>query len=144
MATPQHKNPYNGGHDIFNVCRPFHGYHYYILSLSDLCPWNYLPLGWGWCHETYNYLFPWPADATCSSYWTVYFGYHEISWWVRSSDYHVIPKINCSIRNLYQGFRKSRAILLLTNIVDSSDVGQFPCRYRWQSSFNSVRWDALI
>ena len=29
---------------------------------------------------------------------------------------------------LYQGFRKSHDKLLLTNIVVSSDVGQFPCR----------------
>ena len=59
----------------------------------------------------------------------------------RYSEYHVIPKINCSIRNLYQGFRKSRVILLLTNIVDSPDVGQFPW---WQSSFHSVQRDERI
>ena len=35
------------------------------------------------------------------------------------------------IRNLYQGFRKSCVILLLTNIVDSPDVGQSTCRYRY-------------
>ena len=34
---PQHKNPYPGGHEIYNFGRPFLGHHYYIFSLSDLC-----------------------------------------------------------------------------------------------------------
>ena len=37
MATPEHKNPYPGGHEIYNFGRPFLGHHYYILGLSDLC-----------------------------------------------------------------------------------------------------------
>ena len=37
MATPQHKNPDPGGHEIYNFGRPFLGHHYYILGLSDLC-----------------------------------------------------------------------------------------------------------
>ena len=71
----------------------------------------------------------------------MYFGYHKIFWWVetssrywtslRPSEFHVIPKVNCSRRNLYQGFGKLHDKLLLTNIVVSSDVGQFLCRYRW-------------
>ena len=36
-ATPLHKNPCPRGHEIYNFGRPFLGYHYYILSLSDLC-----------------------------------------------------------------------------------------------------------
>ena len=36
-ATPQRKNPYPGGHEIYNLGRPFLVHHYYILSLSDLC-----------------------------------------------------------------------------------------------------------
>ena len=52
-----------------------------------------------------------------------------------------IPKINCSIRNLYQGFRKSWVILLLTNIVDSPDVGQSPCRYIDNHYLSHIRRD---
>ena len=37
MATPQHKNPWSGGHEIYNFGGPFLGHHYYTLSLSDLC-----------------------------------------------------------------------------------------------------------
>ena len=37
MATPLHKNPCPGGHEIYNFGRPFRGHHYYTLSLSDLC-----------------------------------------------------------------------------------------------------------
>ena len=37
MATPQHKNPCPGGHEIYNFGGPFRGHHYYILSLSNLC-----------------------------------------------------------------------------------------------------------
>ena len=35
-ATPYHKNPYSGGHEIYNFCWPFLGHHYHILSLSIL------------------------------------------------------------------------------------------------------------
>ena len=38
MATPQHQNPFPGGHDIYNFSRPFLGHHYYILILCELCP----------------------------------------------------------------------------------------------------------
>ena len=37
MATPEHNNPCPRGHEIYNFGGPFHGHHYYILSLSDLC-----------------------------------------------------------------------------------------------------------
>ena len=29
--------PLPRGHEIYNTGRPFHGHHYFILSLSDLC-----------------------------------------------------------------------------------------------------------
>ena len=38
MATPSHKNPCPGGHEIYNFGRPSLAHHYYILDLSDLCP----------------------------------------------------------------------------------------------------------
>ena len=37
LATPQHKDPCSGGQEIYNLGRPLLGYHYYTLSLSDLC-----------------------------------------------------------------------------------------------------------
>ena len=37
MATPEHKNPYPGGHEVYNFGRLFLGHHYYKLGLSDLC-----------------------------------------------------------------------------------------------------------
>ena len=37
MATPWHKNPFPGGHEIYNFARPLPGYHIYSFSLSDLC-----------------------------------------------------------------------------------------------------------
>ena len=37
LATPQHKNPLPGGHEIYNFGTPFLGHPYYIHSLSDLC-----------------------------------------------------------------------------------------------------------
>ena len=40
MATPQHKNPYPGGHEIYNFGRPFLGHHYYLLSLYELFVWT--------------------------------------------------------------------------------------------------------
>ena len=33
------KNPCPGGHEIYNLGRPFHGHYYYTLSLSETCPW---------------------------------------------------------------------------------------------------------
>ena len=33
-----HKNPYPGGHEIYNFGRPFLGHYYYILSLSKSFP----------------------------------------------------------------------------------------------------------
>ena len=38
MATPQNKNPCPRGQEMFNVCRPLLGYHFFILGLSDQCP----------------------------------------------------------------------------------------------------------
>ena len=35
MVTPQ--NPYPEGHEIHKLGRPFLGFHYLILSLSELC-----------------------------------------------------------------------------------------------------------
>ena len=37
MASPQHKNPYPRGHEIYNFGRPFLCHHNYILRLSFLC-----------------------------------------------------------------------------------------------------------
>ena len=39
MATPQHKNPCTGGHDIKKFGRPFLSHHYCIvlLTFSDPC-----------------------------------------------------------------------------------------------------------
>ena len=34
MATPLHKHPCPGGHEIYSFGRPFLGYHNYTLSLS--------------------------------------------------------------------------------------------------------------
>ena len=36
-STHQHKNPWRGGHEIYNFCRPFLIQHNHIASLSDLC-----------------------------------------------------------------------------------------------------------
>ena len=57
MATPNTRTPAPGGHEIYNLGRPFLGHHYYILCLSEPCPGveknmrnvsilppNYLPL----------------------------------------------------------------------------------------------------
>ena len=63
MATPLHKNPCTGGHNIYNFGRPFFGHHFYTLSLYRPYPKVekkiffkytnlhflriiYLPLGW--------------------------------------------------------------------------------------------------
>ena len=37
MATPWHKNPCPGGHEIYNFGRPFLGHHYYTLSFYGSC-----------------------------------------------------------------------------------------------------------
>ena len=37
MATPQHKNPCQWGHESYNFGRPFLDLYHFILSLSDLC-----------------------------------------------------------------------------------------------------------
>ena len=37
LSTPQHKNPFPRGHEIYKFGRPFLGYHYYKLGLSNLC-----------------------------------------------------------------------------------------------------------
>ena len=65
MTMPLHKNPYPGGHEIYNFGRPFLGHHYYIPGLSDqylgvgkkifkevkhffhFLPQNYFPFRWG-------------------------------------------------------------------------------------------------
>ena len=38
MVTPQHKNPYHRGHEIYNFGRPFLSHYNYALSLSESCP----------------------------------------------------------------------------------------------------------
>ena len=38
MATPPHKNPCPGGHEIYKFGRPFLGHYCYTLSLYGLCP----------------------------------------------------------------------------------------------------------
>ena len=35
--TPQHKNHYPAGHEIYNFGKPFLGHHYFILNLFDPC-----------------------------------------------------------------------------------------------------------
>ena len=79
MATPC-KNPCPGGHEIYNLSRPFLGHHYFTLVLSETCPWvdkkiffrntsilhllpqNNLPFGWrSW---NLQFLSPYPTDAT--------------------------------------------------------------------------------
>ena len=35
---PQHKNPCQGGNEIYNIGRLFLGHHYYAVSLSESCP----------------------------------------------------------------------------------------------------------
>ena len=37
LATPKHKNPCPGGHDIYNLGRPFLSHYFYKLTLSGLC-----------------------------------------------------------------------------------------------------------
>ena len=37
LATPQHKNPCPGGHEIYKFGRPFLGHYNCIFSLFDLC-----------------------------------------------------------------------------------------------------------
>ena len=38
LTTPYHKNACSMGHEIYSFGRALPGYHYYILSISDLCP----------------------------------------------------------------------------------------------------------
>ena len=81
MATPQHKNPCLGGHEIYNLGRPYLGHYYYTLSFYEPCHGvkkifkeihiNFThftpklpPLGVGGGHEIYNFLSPYPTDAT--------------------------------------------------------------------------------
>ena len=81
MATPLHKNPCPGGHEIYNFGRPFLDHHYYILGLSDQCLGvkrrrflkkyiNFtlftpkLPPLWVGGHEIYNFWSTSPNDAT--------------------------------------------------------------------------------
>ena len=70
MATPQHKNPCPGSHEIYKFGRPFFGHDCYTLSLYGprtgaekifmkyinftLFTQNYLPLGWrSWNLQNY-------------------------------------------------------------------------------------------
>ena len=71
MATPKHKNPCPGSHEIYKFGRPFLGQHYYTLSLygprtgaEKNFLWNtsifhFLPkitFPWGGGHEIYKIL----------------------------------------------------------------------------------------
>ena len=81
IAMPYNNNPCPDGQEIYNLGKSFlgHDYMYYIFSLSESCPWvdkifkekhqfytfyppNYFPFGRG--HENYNFLSPYPTDAT--------------------------------------------------------------------------------
>ena len=65
MATPQQKNPCPRGHKIYTFGRPILGHHYLrLFSLSGLYPkLPPPPLGIG-SHDIYNFLSPYPTDAT--------------------------------------------------------------------------------
>ena len=80
MATPQHKNPWSRGHKSYNFLKSFLGHHYCKLSLFEPCSGvdkkifkKYInftlfvpklpPLGEGG-YEIYNFLSPFPTDAT--------------------------------------------------------------------------------
>ena len=41
MVKLLHKNPWPGGHEIYNFGRPFLGHYNYIISLSKPCPMQY-------------------------------------------------------------------------------------------------------
>ena len=73
MATPQRKNHCPGGHEIYNLGRPFFGHHYYLLSLSDLCLGVKKKIFKGIMHFHYITLI-WP----CPSKRNPYPGGHEI------------------------------------------------------------------
>ena len=77
----QHKKPCEVGHEIYNFGRPFLGHYYYTLSLSELRPGiekkiflkkyiNFtlftakLPPLWVGGHEIYNFLSPYPTNAS--------------------------------------------------------------------------------
>ena len=81
MAMNQHKKPCEVGHEIYNFGRPFLGHYYYTLSLSELRPGiekkiflkkyiNFtlfttkLPPLWVGGHEIYNFLSPYPTNAS--------------------------------------------------------------------------------
>ena len=80
MTTPHHRNPYPRGHEIYNFGRGFLAHHYYIFSLSARCTGvktkifkeirNFtlfapkLPPLWVGGLEIYNFLSPYPTDAT--------------------------------------------------------------------------------
>ena len=38
MAMSRHKNSCSRCHEIYSFDKPFLGHHYFVLSLSDLCP----------------------------------------------------------------------------------------------------------
>ena len=78
MATSLHNNRY----EINNLGRPFLGHHYYTISLYGQCtgiekkinlkihqfysfyPQTTFPWGGGGGDEIYNFLSPYPSDAT--------------------------------------------------------------------------------
>ena len=84
MAKPLQKNPFPRGYEIYHFIRPFLCHHYYIHGLSDVClgvqkkifkeiqqfytfyPKITYPLGGGGGggHEIYNFLSPYPTEAT--------------------------------------------------------------------------------
>ena len=68
------KIPCPGGHEIFNLGGPFLVHYNYTLSFCGPCPGvdkkilkkiNFtLFIPWNGGHEIYNFLSPWPTDAT--------------------------------------------------------------------------------
>ena len=83
MATPQHKNPCRGGHEIYNLGKSTLPWSLLLFTLSLYEPCHGVkkifkeihinfthftpklpPLGVGEGHEIYNFLSPYPTDAT--------------------------------------------------------------------------------
>ena len=81
MATPQHKNPWPGGHEIYNFGKPFFGYHllhtWFVWSMPGSKEDNFfkkysnftlftpkLPPFTVRDHKIYNFVSSYPTYAT--------------------------------------------------------------------------------
>ena len=77
MTMPWHENPCPGSHEIYNFGRPFPGHHNLILRMSVLCLeverrifkeihqfYPEITSPWGGVQEIYDFLSPYPTDAT--------------------------------------------------------------------------------